>query len=56
MMGKMSGCVVDGGGRLWVEDLGRIPTNGICCHFLGKWLHGWYLGHKISMYIKAFMA
>ena len=57
-MGDMSGCVVNGGG--FVEGCGsRFGQNShlqnLPASFLGRWFHSWYLGHKISMYIKAFV-
>ena len=30
------------------SHLQKLPIS-----FLGRRLHGWYLGHKISMYVKA---
>ena len=55
----------NGGRRVWmmvvtwkVVGLGfgqNSHSRKLPISFLGRRLHGWYLGHKISMYIKAFV-
>ena len=55
----------NGGRRVWmmvvtwkVVSLGfgqNSHSRKLPISFLGRRLHGWYLGHKISMYIKAFV-
>ena len=43
-------------GKVVILGIGQNShSQKLLISFLGRRLHGWYLGHKISIYVKAFM-